>query len=121
MLNLEQTKELYDLLRGESEVNIKSNKEVEFEINKSKFYTKKSHLPRMTDEQAFLVIYILQEAYRFEEFIPDHYEICSQCGELHDSELEGGTQETKCTVATVIQRRKMKIELMGVLPGHKLR
>ena len=30
MLNLEQTKELYDLLRGESEVNIKSNKEVEF-------------------------------------------------------------------------------------------
>ena len=41
MLNLEQTKELYDLLRGESEVNIKSNKEVEFEINKSKFYTKK--------------------------------------------------------------------------------
>lgn len=91
MLNLEQTKELYDLLRGESEVNIKSNKEVEFEINKSKFSTKKSHLPRMTDEHAFLVIYILQEAYRFEEFIPDHYEICSQCGELYDSELEGET------------------------------
>lgn len=99
MLNVEQTKELYNFLRGESEVNI-TNKEVEFEINKSKFYTKKSHLPRMTDEQAFLVIYILQEAYRSEKFIPDHYEVCSQCGELYDSELEGGIagEDLRCDV-----------------------
>lgn len=44
----------------------------------------------MTDEQAFLVIYVLQEVYGI---IPDTYEQCSHCGKLYDSEDEGKCYE----------------------------
>lgn len=91
-LNFEETKELYNFLRGEGEVceDYKSPKRVNIVLNNEKFSTEKAHLPKMTDEQAFFVIYILQEAYGF---IPDTYEVCSNCGELYDADEEGKVHE----------------------------
>lgn len=86
MLNFNQTKELYDFLRGESGANIENLRNVDFTINGTKIWTEKSHLPKLTDEQAFLVLYVLQEAYNL---IPDEIEKCSKCGELYDSSAEG--------------------------------
>ena len=82
-LDFEGTKKLYDFLRGKGNVDIKSLHEavlVDYDIE-----TRKSHLPNLTDEQAFLVIYVLQEAYGI---IPFNYEQCSYCGELYDSDKE---------------------------------
>lgn len=83
-LNLEETKQLYDFLRGEGHVEIKSGKDIV--LKDYNIYTKKSHLPKLTDEQAFLVIYVLQEVYGV---IPDSYEQCTNCGGLYDSYEEG--------------------------------
>lgn len=87
-LNLEETVELYDFLRGECDVceDYKRPKNIEFTLKGNKLYTEKSHLPKLTDEQAFLVIYALQEVYGL---IPDTYEKCSSCGNLYDSDEEG--------------------------------
>lgn len=46
-----------------------------------------SSLPTLTPQQAFAVIYYLQERLRV---LPDHYELCSECEELfntHDGQL----------------------------------
>lgn len=42
---------------------------------------------KLTPEQAFSVIYFLQEHMGL---IPDHYEKCDECGCLFDTESEGG-------------------------------
>lgn len=87
-LNLEETVELYDFLRGELEVHEDHTipRHIEFTLKNNVLSTEKSHLPKLTDEQAFLVIYALQEVYGF---IPDTYEKCSSCGNLYDSDEEG--------------------------------
>lgn len=46
---------------------------------------------KMTPEQAFAVIYVLQEGFHL---IPDHFDLCSYCGWLYDSEREGHSPET---------------------------
>lgn len=96
MLTFEQTKDLYDFLRGKSRITHNGIKKVSAEYHapliKSitlKDYgidTIESHLPKLTDEQAFLVLYILQEIYHM---IPDTFEICNACKELYDSDIEG--------------------------------
>lgn len=88
ILNYDETKKLYDFLRGEGNVSINSLKDVF--LPDYNIWTQKSHLPNLTDEQAFLVIYVLQEVYGL---IPDTYEQCSHCGELYDSDEEGQCYE----------------------------
>ena len=83
-LSFEETQQLYDFLRGEVTVNVNSLNNVY--LPDLGIHTMKSHLPKLTDEQAFLVIYVLQENYGL---IPDTYEQCSHCGELYDSDEEG--------------------------------
>ena len=60
-LTFEETKEFYDFLRGNCNVKINSLKEVY--LPDYRIFTHKSHLPKLTDEQAFLVIDVLQEVY----------------------------------------------------------
>lgn len=45
-----------------------------------------NHPPHMTAEEAFGVIYYLQEGMGI---FPDHYEICRKCGAMFDSWGEG--------------------------------
>lgn len=87
-LSFEETKQLYDFLRGEGNTRIESLSNVV--LPDYNIWTKKAHLPKLTDEQAFLVIYVLQEKYGI---IPDTYEQCSCCGELYDSDEEGQCYE----------------------------
>ena len=42
--------------------------------------------PNLTPEQAFCVLYMLQEEFGL---IPNTYEMCSKCKELYDSDVEG--------------------------------
>lgn len=42
--------------------------------------------PKLSPQQAFDVIYILQENLHL---LPDHYELCCQCHQLYDSWREG--------------------------------
>ena len=41
---------------------------------------------KMTAEQSFSVIYVLQEAFRL---IPDAFELCGVCGRIFDTNSEG--------------------------------
>ena len=45
-----------------------------------------THQPKLTPEEAFSVIYFLQEYLRV---IPDHFEQCCICKELYDAGCEG--------------------------------
>ncbi len=45
-----------------------------------------SSLPKLTQKQAFTVIYVMQE---YLHVIPDSFEACDGCGELFDSYSEG--------------------------------
>lgn len=92
MLTFEQAKELYDFLRGEADVDVQSLNKICVNFKDTELFTQKAHLPKLTDEQAFLVIYALQEVYKM---IPDHFEMCSYCGELYDSDEEGGAYDEK--------------------------
>lgn len=56
-LSFEETKKLYDFLCGEGNVHTTFSKKVV--LSTYNIFTEKSHLPRLTDEQAFLVIYVL--------------------------------------------------------------
>ena len=49
------------------------------------------NVPKMTQREAFTVVYYLQE---FLRVLPDHYEQCNACGELYDSECGGFTIDT---------------------------
>lgn len=93
MLTLEQTKELYDFLQGKSETVCSDVKKLcswhHTEIIKSiniKNYNiniLESHLPKLTKEQALLVIYVLQKVYHM---ISDTFKICEDIfiDECHD-------------------------------------
>lgn len=75
VMSLEQTAELYALLRGGP-------------------VPKGFHLgsrPKLSASAAFSVIYVLQEKYRL---IPDSFEQCSNCKELYD-ESESGCYDEK--------------------------
>jgi len=74
-ISFEKTKELYDFLRGKIEK-----------------FDKITTSEKLTEKQAFSVIYILQEAKSF-GFIPDSYEMCNECFELFNIEAEGGNTE----------------------------
>lgn len=80
--SFEETLELYKWLQGE--------KMEGYEINNQ---------PKLNKEQAFAVIYMLQEAYGF---IPDTFEKCDVCGELFDSDIEGEIISDKDSNKTII-------------------
>jgi hypothetical protein len=69
-ITLEQVDELYQFLQGTVPDGI---------------YIK--HPPRLSKRMAFKIIYFLQEQ---TGVIPDHYEKCATCGDLFDSDNEGG-------------------------------
>ena len=88
-LTVEQTQELYNFLKGE-EMDITVNKSIENCIRIDEdFKPKEIHLKgilKLTEDQAFSIIYMLQEYFKI---IPDIYEQCDHCGEIYDSESEG--------------------------------
>lgn len=51
----------------------------------------------MTEEQAFSVIYFLQE---YLEILPDNYERCRECGEIFDMNNEGTNIREETIVVT---------------------
>jgi len=59
-LSLDETEELSEFLQGK--------KPEGYHLNT---------MPHLTEEQAWTVIYVLQEKFRL---IPDHYEKCDKCG-----------------------------------------
>lgn len=69
-LTLKQVQELYDHLTGKKSID-----GIIIEENYN-----------LTKDQAFGIIYILQEHYKI---IPDHYEQCDHCGDIYDSKSEG--------------------------------
>ena len=72
LISFEKTKELYNYLRGETK----------------EFEGIKTHHKKLTPDQAFSIIYILQEAESF-GFISDTFERCDECDELYNSDEEG--------------------------------
>ena len=68
-ITLEEVETLYAFLQGECPKG---------------FYIK--NMPNLTPDQAFAVIYYLQEGMYL---IPDKYEKCRECDDLYDSENEG--------------------------------
>ena len=46
------------------------------------------NVPKMTQREAFTVVYYLQEVLRV---LPNHHDQCGVCGELYDSECDGFT------------------------------
>lgn len=67
--SFDETSDLYRWLQGE----------------KMEGYKIKSQ-PSLNKEQAFSIIYMLQEGFGF---IPDTFEKCDVCGKLYDSDMEG--------------------------------
>lgn len=49
------------------------------------------HKPKLTPQQAFAVIYVLQEHFHF---IPDCFEMCCHCYRIFDTEREGRYSES---------------------------
>ncbi len=50
------------------------------------------NVPKMTQREAFTVVYYLQE---FLRVLPDRYEQCCICMEMYDSECDGFTIDTE--------------------------
>ncbi len=69
-MDLEQTKELYEFLKGEIPER----------------FIFKTWKPKLSEDEAFTVIYVLQEKFHL---IPDHFEQCKRCKEIFDMECEG--------------------------------
>lgn len=69
-MNLEQTIELYEFLKGETPEG----------------FTLKTGQPQLSEDVAFTIIYVLQEKFHL---IPDHFEQCRRCQEIFDMECEG--------------------------------
>lgn len=82
------TKLFYDFLRGECTVDMSSSHPLD--LPDFKIWTVESHLPKLTEQQAHLILYILQESYKV---IPNNFKVCHSCGELFDSTLEGNCCE----------------------------
>lgn len=72
MMSFEDVDQLYKFLKGEDDLGFTFKDE--------------DYLPKLTDEQAFRIIYVLQERFRT---IPDTIEKCDCCGGLFDTECEG--------------------------------
>lgn len=53
------------------------------------------HQPHLTAEEAFSVIYYLQEIM---EILPDNYEMCRECGSIYDADWEGAAISEDTTV-----------------------
>lgn len=51
-------------------------------------------MPRLTRDQAFAVVYYLQEGMGL---ISDRFELCSDCGSIFDSNCEGGSIDSEDT------------------------
>jgi hypothetical protein len=75
---IEQVQEFYEFLQG-------NRKETICKLG-SKITWKQEDMPKLSQEQAFAIIYYLQEALYI---LPDHYEKCKKCGDLFDSENDG--------------------------------
>ena len=75
-ITLEKVKELYKFLQG--------NVPAEICIKRP---------PRLSQRQAFDVIWYLQEHLRI---LPDRYERCTRCGNIYDSEESGGIRRNRC-------------------------
>ncbi len=75
-LTLEQVTELYEALQGKLPKGVRMQDD---------------HTSRLTEEQAFSVIWLLQEHYGI---IPDVYERCAKCGIIYDSWQGGGHVKT---------------------------
>ncbi len=67
---IEQTQELYEFLKG----------------GIPEGFTLKTWKPKLSEDEAFTIIYILQEKFKL---IPDHYEQCKRCKEIFDMECGG--------------------------------
>lgn len=68
-VTLEAVEELFDFLQGDCPKNIKIK-----------------HMPKLSEKEAFAVIYYLQEQM---QLIPDIYEMCDKCFRIYDSNYEG--------------------------------
>lgn len=75
-ITLEQVDELYKLLQGEVPENVTMKRP-----------------PRLSQRQAFKIIWYLQEQMRI---IPDKYERCVKCGDLYNADAEGGVRRDRC-------------------------
>lgn len=69
---LERTQELFDFLQG---------------MIPEGYKIKRDSRPKLTAEQAWTVIWYLGNQYWQ---VPDHIDRCDLCGDLYDSEREGG-------------------------------
>lgn len=69
-MNLEKTQELYEFLKG----------------GIPEGFTLKTWKPKLSEDEAFTIIYVLQEKFHL---IPDHFENCARCKEIFDMECEG--------------------------------
>jgi len=75
-ITLEQVIEFYEFLQGTVPKSIHMKKP-----------------PKLSQKQAFNVIWYLQEHLRI---LPDRYERCVRCGNLYDADEEGGVRRNRC-------------------------
>jgi len=73
--DIEWIDEFYQFLQGKVPDNI---------------HLKESEVPVLTKEQAFNVIWYLQEHFRI---LPDNFEQCSNCGNIYDTHCSGHHSE----------------------------
>ena len=78
-MGLEAVQKFYEWLQGGD-----SPDGISFKVN-----------PKLTAEEAFSVIYYLQEEL---EILPDHYEQCKECKCLYDSHTEGTSIYEESTI-----------------------
>lgn len=78
-ITIEQVQEFYEFLQG-------NRKETLDDDGKSKIIWKDEDIPKLSQEQAFAIIYYLQEALYI---LPGYYEKCKNCGDLFDSNNNG--------------------------------
>lgn len=102
LLSVEQTRGCYDCCPREEQFISSARDEIPLEDVKALFTFLQGkvpdclileHPPRLSPEEAFSVIYYLQEIMHL---LPDTYERCKVCGILFDSDYDGGSDETGC-------------------------
>jgi hypothetical protein len=86
-IEIEKVQEFYEWLQGNEQETICTLPEIfGRDIDEGKITWKPEDIPHLTQEQAFAVIYYLQEALYI---LPDTYEKCRKCGDLYDSDNDG--------------------------------
>jgi len=78
-LEIEQVQEFYEFLQG-------NRRETVPRSGTGKITWNPEDMPKLSKEQAFAIIYYLQEALYT---MPDHYEKCRICGDLFDGDKDG--------------------------------